>query len=101
MGGIGWRGWIGGMALLVISCNNAPPDNPKDYAAKIQAVRSAKDAQFAATDDPIPKASHATFLPLAYFPIDPDYNVPAQLKPTADLTVVQIPTSVGEADPFR
>ena len=35
------------------------------------------------------------FLPLAYFPIDPDYNVPASLKPLDDPTVYEMPTSTG------
>ena len=116
MGGIGWMGRTPRFfhparpacpalpALLIalsVACSNAPPDNPKDYAAKIAAGRAAKDASLAASDDPIPKASHPTFLPLAYFPIDPDYNVAASLKPTEDRTVIEIPTSVGGADKFR
>ena len=44
---------------------------------------------------------HATFLPLAYFPIDPDYNVPASLKRVDDPTVYELPTSTGGADKFR
>ena len=89
------------VAIGLAACSNRPPDDPKDYAAKIAAARAAKDAALGATDDPIPNASHAKFLPLAYFPIDPDYNVAASLKPSDDRTVIQIPTSVGEADPFR
>jgi len=98
---MGRSGWIGGMALIAISCRNAPPDNPKDYVARIAAGRAAKDASLAASDDPIPKASHATFLPLAYFPIDPDYNVPASLKRVDDPTVYELPTSTGGTDKFR
>ena len=89
------------LVLLATACSNAPPDNPKDYAAKIAAARTAKDAQFAATDDPIPAASHAMFLPVAYFPIDPDYNVPASLKRVDDPTVYELPPSPGGADRFR
>ena len=33
--------------LLLASCSNRPPDEPKDYAAKIAADRAAKDAAFA------------------------------------------------------
>ena len=67
-------------ALLLASCRSTPPQEPKDYVGKIAAERAAKDAAFAAGDDPIPKAKHAEFLPLAYFPIDPDYNVPGVLN---------------------
>jgi uncharacterized protein (DUF1684 family) len=85
---------------LTIACGNRPPES-KDYAATIAADRATKDAAFAAGDDPIPRANHAAFLPLAYFPIDPDYNVPASLKPVNDPTVMEMPTSAGGADKFR
>ena len=86
--------------LLVISCSNKPPDE-KDYATRIASDRAAKDAAFEASEDPIPKANHAVFLPLAYFPIDPEYNVPATLKPIDDPTIIEMPTSTGGADKFR
>ena len=88
------------VVLLAAACSNAPPED-KDYVAKVQRARSAKDAEFGANDDPIPKASHAMYLPLAYFPIDPDYNVPAVLKRVDDPTVYELPTSTGGADKFR
>jgi len=85
--------------VLTSACSTAPGE--KDYAATIAADRAAKDAAFEAGDDPIPRARHAEFLPLAYFPIDPDYNVPASLTPTADRTIIEMPTSTGGADKFR
>src|SRR4051794_19518075 len=69
------------LALCIGACSSKPPEEPKDYVTKIAAERSAKDAAFAASDDPIPQPKHAQFLPLAYFPIDPDYNAPGVLKP--------------------
>ena len=90
------------VALLVAAgaCTNQPPQE-KDYASRVAADRAAKDAAFAAGDDPIPRANHATFLPLAYFPIDPDYNVAASLKEINDPTIIEMPTSVGGIDKFR
>jgi uncharacterized protein (DUF1684 family) len=82
-------------ALLASGCSSKPPDQPKDYVARIAAERAAKDAAFAAGDDPIPKAKHAEFLPLAYFPIDPDYNAPGVLKPIDDKAIYEMPTSTG------
>jgi uncharacterized protein (DUF1684 family) len=82
-------------AALAAACSSKPPDEPKDYAAKIAADRAAKDAQFAAGDDPVPTARHKDLLPLAYFPIDPEYNVPGVLKPVEDKTVFEMPTSIG------
>ena len=81
--------------LLASACSSKPPDEPKDYVGKIAAERAAKDAAFAAGDDPIPKGRHAEFLPLAYFPIDPAYTTPGVLKPIDDKTIVEMPTSTG------
>ena len=80
--------------VCATACSSAPPDD-RDYPTKIAAARAAKDAEFARGDDPIPTARHAQFLPLAYFPIDPDYNVPAALKPIDDKQVYEMPTSTG------
>ena len=84
------------VALLLASaaCSSAPPDD-RDYPTKIAAARAAKDAEFARSDDPIPVARHALFLPLAYFPIDADYNVPGALKPIDDKEIYEMPTSTG------
>src|SRR5436190_6071063 len=89
------------LSLLASACSSKPPDQPKDYVAKLAADRAAKDAAFAAGDDPIPRANHDTFLPLAYFPIDPEYTVPASLKPIDDPTIIDMPTSAGGVDKFR
>jgi uncharacterized protein len=88
------------VVALTIACASGPVQE-KDYAGKIAADRVAKDASFAASDDPIPRANHATFLPLAYFPIDPDYNVSASLKTVDDPRIIEMPTSTGGADKFR
>jgi uncharacterized protein (DUF1684 family) len=88
-------------ALLLASCRSTPPPEPKDYVSKIAAERASKDAAFAASDDPIPTAKHAQFLPLAYFPIDPTYNVPGALKPIEDKTVYEMPTSTGATRKMR
>ena len=83
------------LALTLAACSSRPPDEPKDYAAKIAAERAAKDAQFAASDDPIPRARHKDLLPLEYFPIDPEYHVPGELKRVDDKTTFEMPTSIG------
>ncbi len=59
------------------ACSNRPPDNPEQYVARVTAERAAKDAEFQRDDEPIPAAKKAQFLPLAYFPVDPDYHVVA------------------------
>jgi len=82
------------IAVALSACSNKPPEN-KDYASRLAGERQAKDAQFMEENEPVPKSRKAKLLPLAYFPIDPDYNVPAALKPAEKETVVQMPTSTG------
>jgi uncharacterized protein (DUF1684 family) len=89
------------MGAMCASCANRPPEEPKDYAAKIAAERAAKDAAFLRDNDPIPVNRKGELLPLGYFPIDPDYNVPAALKPIDDPSIVEMTTSAGGADKFR
>ena len=86
---------------VIGGCSSRPPDEPKDYVSKIAAERAAKDAAFTAGDDPIPKERHAQFLPLGYYPIDPDYDAPAALKPIDDKTIVEMPTSTGTTRKMR
>jgi uncharacterized protein (DUF1684 family) len=86
------------MALLMalsIACTAPKPPDDRDYATRLAADRAAKDAAFAAGDDPIPTAKHRDFLPLAYFPVDPEFNVPAELKRIDDPTIIEMPTSTG------
>jgi uncharacterized protein len=80
--------------VFATGCSPKPPDE-RDYATRIAAARAAKDTQFMGGDDPIPRAKHEQFLPLAYFPIEPDYNVPGTIKPIDDKTIYEMPTSTG------
>ena len=49
----------------------------------------------------MPDNRKAALLPLAYFPIDPDYSVAAVLKPSTERAVIQMPTSVGSERQMR
>src|SRR5262245_20386522 len=120
-GGIGRMGWkeagrmaqIGGRGVLtspafpalpalliavifVAACSNKPPDNPQQYAARLTGERAAKDAEFQKNDDVVPKDKKAQFLPLSYFPIDPDYHVVAALKPATERKTLKMMTSSGQ-----
>jgi uncharacterized protein (DUF1684 family) len=95
-------GWRSGIALFALAfavgtgCSSKPPENSKDYVADIAAARAAKDRAFkAGTDSPVPADRRAELLPLAYFPIDPDYKTAAVLKPAVDTAVIQVATSTG------
>lgn len=89
------------VVLSSISCSHKPPESTQDYVAKIAADRSEKDAAFGRDNDPIPADRKKDLLPLAYFPIDPDYDVPASLKPIDDATIVEMPTSTGAQRQMR
>jgi uncharacterized protein (DUF1684 family) len=111
MGGKGWRIKMRlrkflpalpaiAIAVALSACSNKPPEN-KDYASRLTGERQAKNTQFIEEDEPVPKNRKATLLPLAYFPIDPEYNVPAALRPADSETIVIMPTSTGEQRPTR
>jgi uncharacterized protein (DUF1684 family) len=80
--------------VLAAACGSHPPDE-SDYLRKVAAERAEKDAAFAAAEEPIPFDAHGRFLPLAYFPIDPAYAVPASFTedPPAARLRVEIQTS--------
>ena len=79
--------------LLVAACSS----KPEDYASKMAATRASKDENFKnAPDSPVPADKKATLIPLAYFPIDELYAVPASLVPFETRTRIQVPTSTGK-----
>ena len=85
--------------LLTLLASHACTLRPaeEDYPAKIAAIRAAKDESFKNdADSPIPPDKKNTLLPLAYFPIDESYAVPASLEPSADRSRIEVPTSIGK-----
>lgn len=52
-------------------------------------------------ESPLVEGSQSTFLPLAYFSIDPSYNVAATLSPAADQPIVEMLTSTGQRRQMR
>jgi hypothetical protein len=89
------------LALVAAACSNKPPDDPKNYVSRIAAERAAKDTQFQKANDPVPASKKGEFLPLAYFPIDPDYNVLAALKLATEEQTLMMPTSSGQPRKMR
>jgi uncharacterized protein (DUF1684 family) len=90
--------WTALVALNACNAGNPPPaDNAGDYVVQIQAARAAQDEAFRnQPDQPVPPDKMDEFLPLKYFPPDPDYVVPASLKPADARVVVEMPTSAGK-----
>ena len=93
-------GWLALASVLVAGCG-AP--EPVPYAEQIRQQRSAKDAAFASDtpDSPVPPGERRRFLPLAYFPIDEGYHVPAKLVPAPGGEGIEMPTSTGQRRHMR
>src|SRR5437762_6498501 len=83
--------------VLAAACSNGPPEDEGQYVREIETARAEKDAAFQKAPDgePVPLSRRGQLLPLAYFPIDPAYNVPAVLKPSTDRATMIMPTSTG------
>lgn len=84
------------VALIVAAgCSSKPPE---DYNQRIAAERENKDQMFRAGGDktPVRREDVDKFLPLAYFPIDESYAVPAQLEPSKERVIFTMPTSTGQ-----
>lgn len=91
------------VALVAASagaCRNEPPAST-DYVGKVEVSRASKDKSFRASKDPIPEDKKDEFLPLAYFSVDPEYNVPGVLKPATDGPTLIMPTSTGQQRKMR
>ncbi len=84
--------------MLLVLSGACSPKPPEDYTAKISAERARKDEAFRSMgeDSPILPKDLDTFLPLAYFPVDETYAVPAQLQTDAQRVRLQMPTSTGK-----
>jgi uncharacterized protein (DUF1684 family) len=83
------------LAALVSACGSSPSE--EDYPARIAALRAAKDESFKSDrDSPVPADKKATLLPLAYYPIEELYAVPATLEPSTNRARIQVPTSIGK-----
>jgi uncharacterized protein (DUF1684 family) len=83
--------------ISVAGCTSSPsPEDDTTYLNKVLEWRAERDKTWSESTDPIPADKRAQFLPLRYFPPDPSYAVPAQLKLSDTRPVVELPTSTGE-----
>jgi uncharacterized protein (DUF1684 family) len=86
------------MLVVTVACTSGPTLDNGPYVAQIQKERADKDAFFRTKDGPLPPEKIADFKGLAYFPIDPSYEVPARLA-VDDVdreTVLQLDTSTHQ-----
>lgn len=75
-----------------------PAESPDAaYLRKVAEERQRKDDFFrTGGDSPVKPADQATFLPLSYFDVDPDYAPPAKLTLLEERTRLTMPTSTGK-----
>jgi uncharacterized protein (DUF1684 family) len=82
--------------VVVAACTSGPPaPDDSSYTQQIEEARAAKDKAYRESTDPIPASRRDQLLPLRYYPPDPKYAVPAQLRLSEARQVVQMPTSTG------
>jgi uncharacterized protein (DUF1684 family) len=79
-------------------CNSGPsaPVDPQAYATSITEARAIKDKAFREEPEPIPADKRDVLLPLRYYPPDPSYTAPAELKLANERPVFEMPTSTGK-----
>jgi uncharacterized protein len=80
------------VVLGVVGCSSGP----EDYASKIAAERAQKDDMFRGPESPVRPGELEKYVPLAYFPIDESYAVPAELEPAPQRLTITMPTSTGK-----
>ena len=87
------------VAALVVSaaCTSGPsaPVDPQAYAKQITEARAFMDKSFREEPEPIPRDKVDVLLPLRYYPPDPSYATPAELKLANERPVFDMPTSTG------
>ncbi len=92
-----WRAAALAVALgLAAACTQEPPE--ASYLRRVADERARKDDFFRSggSESPVKAADQATYLPVSYFDIDPDYATPATLRFLQDRTRLVMPTSTGK-----
>jgi len=88
--------------LLVVAAVSACTAAPVPYADEIQTWHTERDRFMRESQySPIPQDQRATFAPIAYFAIEPEYRVPASLAVARADDVMEMPTSTGPRRKMR
>lgn len=84
-------------ALICAACTSGPsaPVDTQAYIKQITEARANKDKVFREEPEPIPADKREVLLPLRYYPPDPSYTAPAELKLANERPVFEMPTSTG------
>jgi uncharacterized protein (DUF1684 family) len=92
-----WVVPIGFVLTWAAACT--PRERP--YPDQIAAWRADKDQFMRSAQSPVPPERRDGFAPLAYFPADPEYRVPASLELRPGNDVMEMPTSTGQRRQMR
>jgi hypothetical protein len=87
--------------VLLLAFAAACSKPPVPYPEQIAAWHAEKDRFMRSSESPVPADKRATFPPLPYFPIDPNYRVPASLQLAPAGAAVEMPTSTGQRRQMR
>jgi uncharacterized protein len=85
-------------AMLAGTACSSGPAAPDDagYVNELIAERASKDRSFREDPEtPIPSDKQDTLIPLQYYPVSPEYSVPAALRLADERPVFEMPTSTG------
>lgn len=86
------------LSLVVLGACSSGPSAPDDskYLEQVTNARTFKDQFFRESpESPVPQDKRGTILPLRYFPVEPNYSVPAVLRLSDERPVFEMPTSSG------
>ena len=89
---------VAALSLVWLTACSSGPSAPDDseYQEQVTTERTFKDQFFRESpESPVPVDKRKTILPLRYFPIEPDYSVPAVLRLADERPVFEMPTSSG------
>ena len=86
------------LAGLPAACSSAPVPYPDQIAAwHAEKDRFMRES----SESPVPADKRAAFPALPYFPVDPEYRVPASLQLAPANATVEMPTSTGKRRQMR
>ena len=90
-----------GPVLLVLCAAGACATPERPYRDDIEAWRAEKDAFMRSGESPVPEDRRRAFQPLAYYPIDERFRVPASLKVNRGDDTMEMSTSTGTRRAMR
>jgi uncharacterized protein len=96
---LGIRFVLVALAVAPLAACTSGPSAPDDseYVETLSTARAVKDKAFQEDpESPIPADKRRAILPLPYYPIDPNYAVPAVLRLAEERPVFEMLTSSGE-----